>query len=575
MADLTVYINGAPVPIFLGENATLASSAAARAEAAAASAEAEADRAEVAADLATSPPDFYNTYAEATADLASIAADAYVTVLADETRGGGRSVYQKSGGVLVFRATLSPGMVLLDQFVLPGDADDTDALERAIAALYAAGGGMLMFGPRQYNVSSSFKLPNTETARPTFQSQPAMKWVGCGAGGNGRGDRDLAATTLHWTADTGSEEAKILTLGLGTFIVEDIQFSTVAAATKPFIKTTFTTVFRNRCGFVSELEGRAATHTAIIYGGTTLHEQAPNLSYDTRLSDAGFQGYGSCGSNNYYSGMKHAAVLQAYSNSIMEINPNVWTTCGAAAGADSAPFMVNGQSNSNPSSGFRLLGGVVELRHYDWGAIIDNAANVVIDTDMWDAEPGAQGGVWLKENTTECVVHEHVTGGLYAVAGRSTLDEGTGAPNTIHRVTNGERSEIVALKTNSTSANRNEFQATDFTDGTNTRFMPRTDGLEYAFNSMCFGGTSPAFRVETQGTEVRVRFYNNGVETASIQSGGFYLGASDVIRIGGNQVVGPRQSIFAAPSGGATVDAESRTAIAEIRAILLNHGLAG
>lgn len=43
--------------------------------------------------------------------------------------------------------------------------------------------------------------------------------------------------------------------------------------------------------------------------------------------------------------------------------------------------------------------------------------------------------------------------------------------------------------------------------------------------------------------------------------------------IGGEQVVGPRQSDVPLPSGGATVDAEARAAIAAMIATLKSHGL--
>jgi hypothetical protein len=43
--------------------------------------------------------------------------------------------------------------------------------------------------------------------------------------------------------------------------------------------------------------------------------------------------------------------------------------------------------------------------------------------------------------------------------------------------------------------------------------------------------------------------------------------------VGGNQVVGPRQTAIAEPSGGSTVDAEARTAIASVLEALRAHGL--
>lgn len=45
------------------------------------------------------------------------------------------------------------------------------------------------------------------------------------------------------------------------------------------------------------------------------------------------------------------------------------------------------------------------------------------------------------------------------------------------------------------------------------------------------------------------------------------------IKIGGNQVVGPRQPAVPSPSGGTIIDAEARAAIAAIAATLMSHGL--
>lgn len=47
------------------------------------------------------------------------------------------------------------------------------------------------------------------------------------------------------------------------------------------------------------------------------------------------------------------------------------------------------------------------------------------------------------------------------------------------------------------------------------------------------------------------------------------------ISINGQQVVGARQSPIVNPSGGTTIDAEARQAIAQITAALMSHGLIG
>lgn len=62
---------------------------------------------------------------------------------------------------------------------------------------------------------------------------------------------------------------------------------------------------------------------------------------------------------------------------------------------------------------------------------------------------------------------------------------------------------------------------------------------------------------------------------ARFASGGWTVGAirATHLDVGANQVVGARRAAIADPSGGATTDAEARTAIAAILGALRGHGL--
>lgn len=63
--------------------------------------------------------------------------------------------------------------------------------------------------------------------------------------------------------------------------------------------------------------------------------------------------------------------------------------------------------------------------------------------------------------------------------------------------------------------------------------------------------------------------------TARFGDGAWAIGEETAahLAIGGDVVVGPRQAAIATPSGGATVDTESRTAIVAMLAALRAHGL--
>ena len=63
--------------------------------------------------------------------------------------------------------------------------------------------------------------------------------------------------------------------------------------------------------------------------------------------------------------------------------------------------------------------------------------------------------------------------------------------------------------------------------------------------------------------------------TAMYRGGAWVIGtlAGDRVHVGGQQVVGARGAAIADPSGGSTVDAEARSAVAAMLAALRTHGL--
>lgn len=73
---------------------------------------------------------------------------------------------------------------------------------------------------------------------------------------------------------------------------------------------------------------------------------------------------------------------------------------------------------------------------------------------------------------------------------------------------------------------------------------------------------------------MRVHIRNTGA-TAVFTNGAWDVGTVTAARlvVAGDQVVGSRGAAVADPAGGATMDAEARTAIAQILSALRQHGL--
>ena len=80
------------------------------------------------------------------------------------------------------------------------------------------------------------------------------------------------------------------------------------------------------------------------------------------------------------------------------------------------------------------------------------------------------------------------------------------------------------------------------------------------------------FAMPRDGLDAYVK--SSGV-TASFRGGAWVIGdlSGSQVSVGGVKVVGTRGAAIAAPTGGATADAEARTAVGLILAALRTHGL--
>ena len=98
---------------------------------------------------------------------------------------------------------------------------------------------------------------------------------------------------------------------------------------------------------------------------------------------------------------------------------------------------------------------------------------------------------------------------------------------------------------------------------------------EWATKSQCIAGyTSGGWRFiapkDGMGAYVKA-----SALSANYRAGAWELGSlrGNSLVVGGSQVVGSRQAAISGPTGGATVDAECRSAINQILAALRQHGL--
>ncbi|WP_375292459.1 hypothetical protein [Sphingomonas melonis] len=303
-------------------------------------AEAAANRTAMLAGIAAT----FVTFAEAQAGRAALADNAIVQVLVDENQAGHRTLYRYTNGALVFifdtdagaGQTIRPkafgAMGNFNPHTLTG-ADDTAAIQAALTALYAAGGGTLALGRCAYRLTRALTLANTSTAA-AIGTQPAIRIVGHGCSANGgKVDRWIAASTLFWTSEAGEGVAKIDTRGLGTLTLLDFDLAS-GGLQKPFIHTTFTTLFAQRVGFVTSSSGLECTDDAIVCGGDVDFEV--DAAFDRRSADCGFQGYGTVIDTCFFNGIRRALVTRRHANAICFTKNSIWGACGNASATGAA-----------------------------------------------------------------------------------------------------------------------------------------------------------------------------------------------------------------------------------------------
>lgn len=102
--------------------------------------------------------------------------------------------------------------------------------------------------------------------------------------------------------------------------------------------------------------------------------------------------------------------------------------------------------------------------------------------------------------------------------------------------------------------------------------LPTADWSAYAGQIAGYGNAGWRFTAPIVGTRVFVR----STETCALYTAsGWEIGSirGSRLLVDGQQVVGPRTAAIADPSGGISVDAEARSAVAQILGALRQHGL--
>jgi hypothetical protein len=421
----------------------------------------------------------FATKAAADAALGGIAANAFVQVVVDETRDDHRTLYRKTGGVLVFHLDLTPydGLfVTLEEHGGVGDGNPTTgagtindaAMTAALAALQSQGGGTLLIGRGCYRFTTGFELPTdgSPNANDVEQTHPiVIKGVGCHMAGQAAVPE--GGSILMWTASSG--DGRIEANGEGYLRISDLTMlsreGTTAGSGRPFIYHTNATLHADRiCAWTLKSHDEC-DDDFVVSGGTS-------TTFATDAT-APFQGYSTIIERCYFSGIRRGWYARTYCNANRFINNTWWRRCGSnlAAGSKCA-LEIDGDSPDAPDQ-FAVSNVVAwnlfEIESsYEYGIQLRYASYTqCIGNEFYDAEAQFIAGIRLESMSSA----NHIVGSL--VDNPFPLLSAATNSYTLIRADDGEKSKLRALQSGE-AANPNSFGPTTFTSVT-VSFAP-TDG---------------------------------------------------------------------------------------------------
>jgi hypothetical protein len=235
--------------------------------------------------------------------------------------------------------------------VADGVTDCTAAVNAAHAALFAAGGGILLWGKGTYVVNGRITLPNDGTLVGIVGAAGVpITWHGVG------NDTDCAAGALKTPKGTNVKLAfqdaagwagtggRLQALGRATFKVRDLNFTSpdtpVGVASTPFIFASQASLDIDSSVSFWGPSNRKTTNAdcdAIVLGGTVATIDNSNGS--------AFQGYATNLDGFYCSAIRRSVYCRTYVNGIKIRGPVMWITCGTNL-ANGAAIELDGSADN-------------------------------------------------------------------------------------------------------------------------------------------------------------------------------------------------------------------------------------
>ena len=210
--------------------------------------------------------------------------------------------------------------------ILPNGSDMTAALTAALAALYAVGGGVIVFDGGAYRFDGQVTLPYDDSASAPKGVPIAFR--GAGEWRSGRSTASVPNGGTQFDIRYSGANAWLLGLAEAPFVAEAITFTQkgVSAVTTPIMLFTNTVPMISRCGFEGHSSKTAATadQDCILLGGTS------NASFGGSDPTQPFQGFGAVIERCHFNRIRRGVFGRVYANALVVRDNCFWAQCGGA-----------------------------------------------------------------------------------------------------------------------------------------------------------------------------------------------------------------------------------------------------
>lgn len=301
-----------------------------------------------------------------------------------------------------------------------GTTDDTAAVNAAIAAVQAAGGGTVLFTPgKTYRCLGAITPVYSGPSNAPVQKPVRLVSTSGPGGWNGYWSATPlnggATLDLRYDGTDGQHPAKIDTRGAGFLEISYLTLLSGGSDDFPFLQTTNTAVFAHHNTVVGNAAktGTACVQDVFMLGSTTTTIGS--------TATAPFQGYGSKISENYFARIRRGIYGQVYANAVVVRDNTFSSSCGNSSGGailfDGDPAGTTGASDT----GCLIEGNLIEATNYQYGIVIRHSVRQqVIANQCYDATTTTKAAVLFDNSLWNLLIDGFSTPGLAGVVETGT-----------------------------------------------------------------------------------------------------------------------------------------------------------